>query len=144
MYQDALMTFSQAQAITAAAESTNYVDLGVARNIGVGENLYVVTVVTTAFTDSGSNSTLAVDLYGDATANSFTPDGSQRLFVIPALAAAGDTFVARISPGFAGNYRYAEMYYTPAGGDLSTGAVTSFVTTDVAQYASYAKGYTIS
>jgi hypothetical protein len=143
MYQDSLLTFSQAQAITAAAASTNYVNLGAVRNIGVGQALYVVTVVTTAFTDTGSNSTLTVDLYGDSS-TTFTPDATQTMFTIAAVAAAGDVYVGRISPGMAGNYKYVELYYTPNNGDLSAGAVTSFITTDVAQYASYAKNYTIS
>ena len=53
MYQDALLTFSSAQAVTATAASTSHVDLGQVRNIGVGENLYVVCVCTVAMTDAG-------------------------------------------------------------------------------------------
>lgn len=126
MIIDAMARFSNAQAITAAAASTDYMDLGEDRNLGAGEEIYLGCVVTTAFTDSGSNSTLSVYLYGDST-TTFTPDGSQLMFIIPALAAVGDKFFARINPGFAGRYRYLTAHYIPNNGDLTTGAVTTFL-----------------
>ena len=143
MIHDAQNLFSDAQAITAAAASTNYINFGVARNIGVGENLYVVVTVDVAFTDASSDSTLTVALEGDST-TSFTPDGTQQLFIIPALAAAGAVYIARISPDYASNYQYIQLKYTPNTGNLTTGTVTAFIAKDVQAYSSYAKGYTIS
>lgn len=143
MIFDAQNLFSDAQAITAAAASSNIIDLGVARNIGAGENLFVGVTVDTTFADTGSNSTLTVTLEGDST-DTFTPDGSQTLFTIPALAAAGSKYFARISPDFASNYRYLRLYYTPNNGDLSAGAVTAFICHGPDLQKHYAKGYTIS
>lgn len=143
MIFDAQNLFSDAQAITAAAGSTNIIDLGAARNIGVGENLFIVVTIDTAFTDSGSNSTLSVDLEGDST-DTFTPDGTQPLFIIPALAAAGGVYIGRIIPDFAAQYRYIRLKFTPNNGDLSTGALTAFIAKDVQKYVSYADGITIS
>jgi hypothetical protein len=144
MYVDKLLQFSSAQAITAAAASTDYIDLGSVRNIGDGEDLYLVSVVTTAFTDASSNSTLSVSLYGDST-TTFTPDGSDVVFTIPALAAIGDTFAAKLSPSHAAlGYRYVQAYYTPNNGDLSTGAVTTFITKDISKYRAYADNITIT
>lgn len=143
MIHDAQLLFSDAQAVTAAAASTNIVDLGVARNLGVGENLFVVLTVDVAFTDSGSDSTLTVALQGDST-TSFTPDGTQTLFTVAAIEAAGAVYIARIAPGGPSNYRYIRLYYTPNNGDLSAGSVTAFITHDVQAYTSYAKGYTVS
>lgn len=143
MYLDAQLLFSDAQAITAAAGSTNKIDFGAARDIGTGEPLYVVVTVDVAFTDASSDSTLTVALEGDST-TSFTPDGTQQLFIIPALAAAGAIYVARISPDYAANYRYMRLKYTPNNGDLSTGSLTAFITNNVQKYASYADGITIS
>ena len=143
MYVDALLLFSDAQALTAAAASTSSVDLGAVRNLGVGEPLYVVLVVDTALTDTGSNSTVTVDLQGDST-TTFTPDGTQTLFTIAATAAAGTTYIARVSPGLAANYRYLQLYYTMNNGDLSAGAVTTFLTHDVQAFTAYADGITIS
>jgi hypothetical protein len=143
MIVDAQLQFSAAQAITAAAASTNYIDVGIARNVGVGENLFIVVTVDTAFTDASSDSTLTVALEGDST-TTFTPDGSQTLFTIPALAAAGAMYIARINPDFAANYRYMQLKYTPNNGNLTTGAVTANIVKDVQKYTSYAKGYSIS
>lgn len=144
MITDSLAYFSSAQAITAAAGSTNTLDLGAVRDIGEGEDLYVVAVVTTAFTDSSSDSTLTVSLEGDST-TSFTPDGTRDLFVIAALSAAGTTYFAKIAPGSEGTqFQYIRLKYTPNNGNLTTGSVTAFVTKDIAKYKAYAKNYTIS
>jgi hypothetical protein len=143
MYVDKFMLFSDAQAVTASAASTDYADLLAVRNIGVGENLYVVVTVDVALTDGDSNSTVQVSLEGDS-ATTFTPDGSQVLFTIPALAAAGAKYIARISPDFASNYRYIRLYYTVAGGNLTTGTFTAFITHNVDAYTSYADGIYIA
>lgn len=145
MLHDALLTFSDAQAITAAAGSTNTIDLGAAgRDIGTGENLYVVLNVDVAFTDGSSNSTLTVALEGDST-ESFTPDGTSTLFTIPALAAIGDVFIAKLDPGSAPlQYRYIRLLYTPNNGDLSTGSVSAYLTNNIQKYKSFADNITIS
>lgn len=144
MIRDALLLFSAAQAITAAAASTSYLDLGAVRDIGTGEPIYIVVTIDVAFTDSGSDSTLSVDLYGDDT-TTFGPDDQDRLFTIPALAAAGNMYIARLNPTAASlQYRYIELFYTPNNGNLSTGSVTAFMCHDIQRFVSYAKGYTIS
>lgn len=143
MIIDAMARFSNAQAITAAAASTDYMDLGEDRNLGAGEELYIGVVVTTAFTDSGSDSTLTVALQGDST-STFTPDGSQQLFIIPALAAIGDKFFAKISPGFASRYRYIQLYYTPNNGNLTTGSVTAFIVKNPDTFLAFPDAITIS
>lgn len=144
MIHDAQMLFSDAQAITATAASTNSIDLSAVRDIGTGESLYVVVQVDVAFTDSGSDSTLAVALEGDST-TTFTPDGTVTLFTMPALTAAGALFYARLSPGSAPlQYRYIQLKYTPANGNLTTGTVTAFITHDIQNYVSYATSITVS
>lgn len=144
MYVDAQLLFSDAQAVTAAAASTNYVDLGAVRDIGTGQDLYVVVVCDVAMTDSGSDSTLDVILYGDST-TTFTPDASQTLFTFPAVSAAGTVKIAKLDPSSAPlQYRYIELYYSPNNGNLSTGSFTAFITHNIDQYTSYADGITIS
>lgn len=144
MYMDAQLLFSDAQAVTAAAASTNVVDLGVARDIGTGNSLYVVVTVDVAMTDASSDSTLTVALQGDST-TTFTPDGTRDLFTIPAVSAAGAKFIARLDPASAPlQYRYIRLYYTPNNGNLTTGSFTAFITTDVDQYVAYADNITIS
>jgi hypothetical protein len=144
MYVDAQLLLSDAQAVTATADSTNIVDLGINRDIGTGEDLYVVTVVDVAMTDSGSDSTITVALQGDST-TTMTPDGTQDLYVIPAVSAIGAIFYAKLDPGSAPlQYQYINVAYTPANGNLTTGSFTTFITNNIQKYTSYAKGYTIS
>lgn len=144
MILDAQLQFSDSQAVTAAAASTNYVDLGVARDIGTGESLYVVVVCEVAMTDASSDSTLDVILYGDST-TTFTPDAQQTLFTFPAASAAGTVKIAKLDPGSAPlAYQYIELYYSPTNGNLSTGTFSAYLTTNIDKYTSYADAITIS
>lgn len=142
MFIDALNLFSDAQAITAAAASTSSIDLGSARDIGLGENLYIAITVDVAFTDAGSDSTLAVSLETDDNSG-FSSVASYALVTIPALAAAGSKYFVRISPAQL-NERYAQLRYTPANGNLTTGSVTAAIVYDIDKQINYPKGYTIS
>lgn len=144
MYVDSQLLFSDAQAVTAAAASTNSIDLGAVRDIGTGESLYVVCSVDVAMTDGSSDSTLVVSLEGDST-TTFTPDGTDTLFTFPALSAAGTVKYARLDPGMAAlAFRYIQLRYTPANGSLTTGSFTSFITSNIDKYTSYADAITIS
>lgn len=144
MYQDAMLQFSSSQAVTAAAGSTNTIDTSIARDLGTGEDLYVVVAVVTTLTDGGSNTGTAVALEGDST-TTITPDGTDTLFTFAQAAVAGTVKYAKLSPSHAAlAYRYLRLKYTPAGANLTGGAFTAFITKDIAKYVSYAKGYTIS
>lgn len=144
MYVDSQFRFSNAQAVTAAAASTDSVDLGAARDLGTGEPLYIVCSVVTAMTDTGSDSSVTVTLEGDSS-STFTPDGVETLFTFPAASAVGTTRIARLDPaGAASVFRYLQLRYTPANGNLTTGSFTAFLTSNVDRYVSYADGYTIS
>jgi hypothetical protein len=142
MIIDSQLLFSDAQAITAAAASTSSVDLGSARDIGLGENLYVAVTVDVAFTDAGSDSTLTVALESDDNAGFASPT-SATLLTIPALAAVGAKFFARISPDQA-NQRYIQLRFTPNNGNLTTGSVTAAIVKDIDKVVTYPKGYVIS
>src|SRR3990172_8777134 len=105
MLIDSQALFSDAQAVTAAANATNYYDLTVARDIAMGRPLKVWVNVDVAMTDASSNSTLSVTAYYDTT-TTFTPDASQLLFIIPAVQAAGTIFEAYLSAHLSTLYRY--------------------------------------
>ena len=142
MIRDALLTFSNAQAVTAAAASTNLIDLRSVRDMGVGEPLFIVTVVTVAMTDAASNSTLARILETDTLAAFGSPVTAQTLGTIPAISAAGTMLVERLGP-FAVDEQFLRMFYTPANGDLTTGSFTSFICSAAHLYTAYGKGYEI-
>lgn len=146
MYQDALTTFSLAQAVTSAAGSTDYYNQGVSggNDLGTGEELYVVVVVTTALTDAGSNAGTVVALEGDSS-TTFSPDATRDLFTFPQAAAAGTVKYARLQPGGGPEgYQYLRLKYTPTTANLTGGAFTAFITKDISKYTAYADNVTIS
>lgn len=147
MLIDKQAQFSDQQAITASAASTNYIDLGLAgRNIGVGENLYLVLVVTTAFTDVGSDSTVTPSLQTDDN-TSFSSAATLRTFdTLAALTPVNTTRLYRLehTVGATGAWeRYIQLYYTVAGGNLTTGAISAFLTHDIQAWKAYAVGFTV-
>ena len=144
MILDKQNLFSDAQAVTAAAASTNVVDLGATlRDIGSGQDLYVVVSCDVAMTDGSSDSTLAVTLEQD-TADTFGSATSLlTIGTFPATSAAGTRFIVKLSPNLI-TERYLRLYYTPANGNLSTGSFTGALVMDVDTFRAYADGITIS
>lgn len=138
--------FSNAQAITATANSTNYIDLGSIRNIGVGEELSLVILVTTAFTDSGSDSTVTPSLVTDDNTSFSSPATVRTYDTLAALTAAGTYRIYKLEPFTqAGLYeRYIQLTYTVANGNLTTGAISAFLTLNAQAWKAYAVGYTVS
>jgi hypothetical protein len=143
MLLDGQNLFSDAQAVTAAAASTNYINLSVARDIGIGEDLYVFLTVDVAMTDSGSDSVMDVYLRYDTT-TTFTPDAQQRIFTVPAVSAIGFKIFGKISPMVSTRYQYVQLYYDPIGSNLTAGTFTSGIVMGIDKNVPYAKGYTIS
>ena len=143
MYVDSQLEFSDGQAVTAAAESTNIIDLSIARDIAVGEQLYVAINVTVAMTDSGSDSTLTVDAYYDST-ETMTPDAQQRLLIIPALSAIGFQVYVPLSPHLSTTYRYLALQYTPNSGNLTTGTFDAQLVWDIQKNIHYANNSLIT
>jgi hypothetical protein len=150
MYLDSRLEFSDGQAVTATAISTNVVDLisnasgkNPVRDIGTGEDVYLVVITRTAATDSGSDATLAVSLESDSTENLATSPTVH--FTTGALA------FARFSPAGAvlaavklpsGDYeRYLGVRFTVASGPLTAGNFDAFLTTDVDAWRAYARNY---
>lgn len=147
MIVDAQLQFSSAQAVTAAANSTNSIDLSEVREIGEGKPIYITTAVTTALTDGGTNAGTQVILYGGATASATT--ALQNLYLIPQAAAVGSgPYFAIVYPGLIsslpGHYEFLMLNYAPQTANLTGGAFTSYVVTDIQAFVAYKRGYTIS
>lgn len=148
MYVDAQLTFSDAQAVTATAGSTNVIDTGplfsgnTGRNLGVGYRAYVIVNVDVAMTDSGSDSTITVTLETDDNAAFSSAATVSTLGVIPALTAAGTVYAFGLPIAGAVPYeRYIRLMYTTTNGNLTTGSFTASITTDASIYAQYAPGF---
>ena len=132
MYIDAGLLLDDAAAITVTRDSTNVVDLGVAlRDIGAGEQLYVVIVVDEAFTAAGAATLTTVLSTGVATTLGTT------IISTPAIGKAALTLgrvpiVIPIPPNIA--ERYIGLEYTVATGPMTAGTVTAFIAKDVTTF----------
>lgn len=146
MILDQQNVFSDAQAITATANSTNVIDLSAVRNIGIGEDLYLVFSVTVAFTDAGSDSTVTPSLVTDDNAALSSVATIATYDVFAALTAAGTQrfykLPIRTIPGL--YERYLAITYTVANGNLTTGSITAFLCKDIQAARQYTSGFSIS
>jgi hypothetical protein len=65
MIVDKENTFCEELAVTGDAYATNYIDLGAARDVGNGEQLWVALTVTETFDSAGEAATLIISLRTD-------------------------------------------------------------------------------
>ena len=150
MYVDKQAEFSDSQAVTATAISTNVYDLyprgnavntNTVRDIGVGEDVYLVVQVDTAATAAGA-ATVTVTLESSASADlsGSTVHVSSPAYALASMT-AGKTLLAIKLP--AGDYnRYVGVRYTVGTGPLTAGAFSAFFAKDIQAFKAYAKGYT--
>lgn len=143
MILDEQLLFSDAQAVTATAVSTNVIDLGIERRIGSGKPLFIVVSVQTALTDVGSDSTVTVTVETDTDDTFPSATVAQTLGTFAALAVAGIAIIAPIQPNLL-TENIVRLRYTVAGGDLSTGSFDAFIVEGTDTFQSYADAVTIS
>lgn len=139
------------QSVTVTANSTNVVDLSLARDIGEGEDLYVQFTVGTAFTAAGS-ATLTPTIVVSAADTLSTPTtiGTSGTIAVASLI-AGFTFVIRLNPQLFGStttvsslgLRYLGAIYTVATGPMTAGTITADIVTEIQDGKKfYASGFT--
>lgn len=131
------------QAITADAYSTNTIDLGTARDIGEGENLYVVFTVITTFDNL---TTLDLEVVGSANANLSSHTVLGETQVALANLTAGSQYVVRVPPQIASlGFRYLGARYDVTGTSPSAGAILAEVVHDIQDGKKfYTSGFTVS
>lgn len=129
--------FSDAQAITASAASTNAIDLGdtgrvygasadLSRDIGKGKPIPLLIQVVEAFDSAADDETLTIALQMDST-DTFTPDKSISLGTLSnaQLKKVGTQVPFQYVPDGV-DMRYARLYYTVAGsGNFTAGKITA-------------------
>jgi hypothetical protein len=133
------------QAVTATANSTNVVDLSLARDVGEGEDLYVQFTVGTAFTAGGS-ATLTPTIVVSAADSLTTPTTIATAGTIAvATLVAGYSFAVRLNPLIASlGLRYLGAIYTVATGPMTAGTITADIVTDIQDGKKfYASGFTV-
>lgn len=142
-YLDSLLLLDDNSEHLTTGASTNSIDLGENRDLGAGEDLYAVIIVDTAFTDSGSDSTMAITLETDDNSAFSSPATAQTLGTFPALSAVNSKFIVKLQPDVI-TERILRGKYTVANGNLTTGKFTFFLTKDIDNYKSFPDGFTIS
>lgn len=133
------------QAVTATANSTNVVDLSLARDVGEGEDLYVQFTVGTAFTAGGA-ATLTPTIVVSAADSLTTPTTIATAGTIAvATLVAGYSFAVRLNPLIASlGLRYLGAIYTVATGPMTAGTITADIVTDIQDGKKfYASGFTV-
>ena len=150
MILDKFLEFSDAQAVTSTAVSTNVVDLyplggNTTRDFGNGENIYLVVRTVAPATDVSSDATLTVTFESSATDNMNSPTVhfSTGALAFAAFSPAGTELVRIVVPG--GNYlRYLGVRYTVANGPLTAGTFDAFLVEDTQATRNYRTGYTVA
>jgi hypothetical protein len=149
MILDKTEEFSDSQAVTATAISTNVIDTNPSNknpivDLGDGEpDVWLVIQVDQTATAAGA-ATVAFSLESDSTADLATSPTVH--YTTPALAIAGLTTgkeVARVKlPG--GDYkRYLGVRYTVATGPLTAGKFSAFIVKDSQGRKVYKSGFTV-
>ncbi len=129
MLHDVYNTFSEQQAITATAASTDIMDCGYATTIGIGagKQLYLVVELDEAF-NTLTSLAFAFQTDDNAAFSSATTVDT-RSIVLANLAAAniGNLYTFALPP--TGLERYLRMNYTVTGSNPTTGKVTAYLST---------------
>jgi len=143
MYIDALGKFSDEQALTATAVSTNVIDTGVDGNLGVGEAMAVVVSLDVESDDTTDDETYQAILQSSVD-EAFTSPIALSSIDIPKGSAAGSKFVLPVPADSRGSIYYRVSYVLA--GTTPTVTVTSFLIPQsmVQNNYVYPHGYSIS
>ena len=124
MILDADLLFSNKQAVTTTATSTNEIDLGVAGD-AIGQELTIHVVVDTAFATLTS---LTVSLETSTDGSTWTTVLSGPAVPRASLTKGASIFCVRVPQGLS---RYVRMKYTVGGSNATAGKVTAFASKDL-------------
>jgi len=148
MYVDKQLEFSDSQAVTASAISTNVADLNPAFNynsgvdIGTGEDVYLVIQTDVAATAAGA-ATVSVTLESSAAAGltSSTVHYTSPTWQLADLTAGKTLTMVKLPSGT--YLRYLGVRYNVSTGPLTAGAFSAFLVKDIAAWRAYNRNYTV-
>lgn len=150
MLTDALLQLSSAQAVTASAVSTNTIDLGVARDMGTGRDLYAVFTVDEAATAAGA-ATVNFQVITSAAAALTSPNVITQTDAIPKtdLTLARKPIVVPLSPALLNSLpigqRYLGVQYTVGTGPLTAGKFSCAIVDSIVDVnKNYPSGFTVA
>jgi hypothetical protein len=150
MIMDAQNLFSDAQAVTTTAGSTNYIDLGPlatgqdGRDVGVGDKALRLVIITDTAVQSTASSTVTFSLEKDIYTDFTTAVAVWTSAAVAKATLVAGYKVADIALPKMDTAKYLRVKYTVATADLTTGAFTAFLTLDSQDKQAYAAGYSFA
>lgn len=140
--------FSDAQSIVgvaaAAINSTNYRDLGVARDISPGQDLWLVILIQTTVLAAAGAANVTFKLLEDSQAD-MASGSAKTLWSSAAIAKAtlvAGYVVAKIKVPSTSK-RYLRVTATPDTNDTTAGKIDAFLTPNADAWKSYASGFSV-
>lgn len=125
MILDAQLMFSDAQAVTADAISTNVIDLGVGRNVFDGEPFAVLLAIDVAADFTTTDETYSVQIRTDDNSSFSSPTTLLTHAILASALTAGRKHIVPVP--FGSNIeRFIALYYD-VGGTTPTITVTAFL-----------------
>lgn len=147
MILDVQAEFSDSQAVTATAVSTNVYDQGpltrnTNRDLGSGANAYLVIQSDVAATAAGAATvTVTLESADNAALTGSVVHATYGPFSLAQLAAGQQVVTAGLPYG---DYRrYVGLRYTVATGPLTAGAISAFITLNPQVYKAYDRNYNV-
>jgi len=134
MILDGLLVFdASGTTITTTAVSTNVIDLGVARDLGIGDNpaLKIAIYVNTTFTSTAA-ATLQVQVQGSTDNSNFTVMAESRAYAIADLV-AGSKLLPIDLPAVGGAQalpRYLRLNYVGGTATFTLGKLSAYLVLD--------------
>lgn len=150
MILDALLQLAAAQAVTTTAVSTNTIDLGAARDIGTGKDLYAVITVDEAAAAAGA-ATVQFQVISSAAANLSSPTilGQTDAIAKTELTVGRKPIVVPIPPTILNaqpiGQRHLGLQFTVGTGPLTAGKFTCYISdSDASVNKNYPSGFTVA
>lgn len=128
MLIDSLNEYSDAQAITATADSTNIIDHGAVDNQPVGSELYLHVKIVEVFNNLTSLTIALQSAATEALVGSAPVVAYSKTIALAGLTAGTEAVRVRVPAGIS---RYSQVAYTVTGTAPSTGKVDAFLSPSV-------------
>ena len=145
MILDKNLLVSNNQAITSSAASTDVIDIGVARDIGIGDPLELIAVITASL-DAVGSATLVTALEGSVDNSNWTVMAQTRAIGKADLLAGRELCRFKLPATGAGQAhpRYYRLNYTVATGPMTAGTVTAGLNLDRQANHAYPPGIVVN
>jgi len=133
MYVDKYLTVMDSTALTADSVSTNSVNLGSAKDLTYGKQLYLVTVIDTQLVSAGTDTSLNIQVVTDTTDTLATPTiqcQTGEIEEADLTANRAKIVLPVVMPAGTEEQYLGARFEVGTEGDFTAGAITSFFTFD--------------